>query len=232
MPPADPVPVSPLVGLGTLQALKNAVLPQGMTTGTTFDAQLTAIGLSVAAQFDAFTARTLARNVGVQWEGTADRIFVALPCFPVESLSLLELRFYGQTDDGTLTGNPVWNDFTSFVVGTLDNQNGLLDLQYPQGTVLDRLRVTYTGGYYIPGTPSADGLSVPAMPETATQLPGDLFNAWTLQVATELQARDILGTGAIRDEKEASSSTGYAQGLSLKTAVLQILNTYRRLAVC
>ena len=230
MPPADPVPVSPLVGLGTLQALKNAVLPEGLANQPTFDPQLTSIGLSVAAQFDSYTMRNLARNPAAQWEGTADRIFVSLPCYPVEAVSKLEVRFYGQTDDGTLTGNPVWNDYTAFVIGTLDNLSGLLDLQYPQGTVLDRIRITFAGGYYIPGTPSEDGLSVPPMPVLATPLPADLFNAWTLQVATELQARDVLGTGAIRDEK--GTALPFAAGLRLKTAVLEILNTYRRLAVC
>ncbi len=218
--PDDP---SPIVGLGTLDALKAAVLPAGLAAQATFDAQLSAIGKSVAAQFDAFCSRKFVRTEGATWDGTADRVFVSLPCYPVEQVSKIEVRFYGQSSDGTFIGAPTYDDLTDAVVGTVDQLAGLLDLQYPQGAFGDRLRITYTGGYWIdPGDGSP-------MPDTATPLPGDLFSAWTLQVGTELQARDVLGIGVVRDEKQGAP--GYAAGLRLTPAVRDILSTYRRMAI-
>ncbi len=219
---------SPIVGLGTLDALKAAVLPPSLMADADFDAPLTIIGKGVAARFDSFTARKLARQVDAQWEGTADRVFVSLPGYPVEAVTKAELRYSGQTDDNTLNGVPVWSDYTPYLVGTLDALCGVLDLQVIQGSVFDRLRITYTGGYWIDGTPTADGTAVAAMPDTATPLPDDLFSAWTLQCAAELQARDVLGVGVTRDEK--ASTVDQAAG-RLIPSVLDVLRSYRRMAI-
>ena len=48
-----------LVGYRDLSWLKSRVLPADMSEETTWDTELSAIGLGVAARFDTFTARKL-----------------------------------------------------------------------------------------------------------------------------------------------------------------------------
>lgn len=211
-------PLSPLVGLGTLAALKGCLLPGVLAATTDYDASLTAIGLGVAAQFDRATGRTLRRSVDAVMEIAAARSFVQVPGYPLEYISGLEVAFFGDAAN--------WQDFSQDSPWNLNKISGIIELGYQYGGRLDVIRVTYTGGYFIPGTLADDG-SLAVMPETATILPDDLFSAWTLQCATEFKARNVLQTLSVTTPKEGLDEIAkIGTRVAFQPAVQDVLTSY------
>lgn len=133
--------------LGTLAELKAHLLNEGVRAQTDFDATIAALGRGVAAQFERHCNRRFARAEDDTFECQADRAHVVLPRLPVENISKLELG----------TGyEPSWSEITrSSNIEVVDKAAGIVEFVRQIGTRRERLRLTYTGGYWF--DESADG---------------------------------------------------------------------------
>lgn len=112
----------------------------------TKDALLTQIIAGVGARFDNETGRTLARTVGATDEFPAQDLAVALRCYPLETITKLETKTteaigWVETDPGDI----------------LLHQNAVLCFNSPLGSQGTIARITYTGGYVMPGEIPAPG---------------------------------------------------------------------------
>ena len=103
---------------------------------------------------------------------SADRCSVVLPRYPVVNISLIE------TQQNSLAA---WA--TQSVDYTLRQASGILDLQSQLGTRTQLARITYSGGYVLPG-------NTPGVGQTA--LPGDLENSIIEQAAAWYVQRNSL----------------------------------------
>ncbi len=145
----------------------------------TFDALLTNAINAMSARFDKETNRTLARTVSATFEFSADDAEISVPCYPIEAVT----KFETKTSEST-----GWVEQTS--VEYLVRKGCIISLSQdfsiqPLAFSLPALaRVTYTGGYLLPG--SADVSS-------ATPLPPDLEQAAVEQVAAWFLRRDMIG---------------------------------------
>ena len=144
------------LGLGNLSGLKEQLLAAALRESTDYDAPLTALGKGVAAQFDAFTNRKLARAVADTFLITADRELFFLPRYPVEALTTVELK-----DSGT-----TWTTITSDVLNW-NSATGEVYFGAQPGPRSSQLRVTFTGGYWVDETEEGNDV----MPATATAVP-------------------------------------------------------------
>jgi hypothetical protein len=136
---------------------------------------------AVSARFDLETHRTLARQINAQFEFPAEDTEILVPCFPVEAV----IRFERKTAE-----NEGWLEQTG--VDYLIRKNCIISLATAfsdappanwsaQAAVV---RVTYTGGYLLPGSEAVPGV---------TPLPADLAQAAVEQVAFWFQTRNELG---------------------------------------
>src|SRR5690348_16419292 len=140
----------------------------------TYDAILTGAIEAFSARFDRDCNRTLCRTVDMVEQFNAGDLEIPVTCYPIESITSFELN----TQSG-------WTAQTD--VEYIIRRNCVISLAtpLPRRTSADSVaRVTYTGGYLLPGTPP-----VPA----ATPLPADLENATIEQVAFWFLNRDKLG---------------------------------------
>lgn len=142
-------------------------------TDVLHDALLTAVIEAISARFDRECNRTLARTVDATQEFDADSTVVLLRCYPLESVRRFDLKS---------TEAEGWVEQTG--IDYLLRQGGVLKLVRPLGQSDQVARVTYTGGYALPGAAPAAG---------QTPLPADLAHAAVEQAACWYQRRDQLG---------------------------------------
>ena len=145
-----------------------------------FDALLTNAIKAVSARFDKETNRTLARTVDATHEFSADETEILVPCYPVETVTKFELKS---------TEAEGWVEQTG--IDFLIRRQCIISLTSPLSTLNSQpstCRVTYTGGYLLPGTTPGAG---------QTPLPDDLEQAAVEQVAFWFQNRDKLGLNTI-----------------------------------
>lgn len=205
-------------GLANLATLKRHLLPDTWETETSMDAILLDLGRGVASQMEEFCARKFGRVVNVTYEQQADTILIQLPRFPIEGTPVVEIRYQGSS---------VWEA----QVGVFDNvaaSVGLLYLTYPLGTSRDRIRVTYTGGFWWNAADAPDADEV--LPDGATELPAGLQFNWLLQCQHILAARELLGLRTLPSGKAALAVTAEAQ-IQLLQTVKDALQPYRLLAL-
>ena len=141
------------------------------------DALLTAVIQAVSTRFDRETNRTLARTENATYEFPADSAEILVPCYPLETVSKFELKTSESTGWQEISPTP---DF-------LIHSACIISLSAPfsiQPLAFSLSRVTYTGGYLLPGDTPAPG---------QTQLPSDLEHAAVEQVAFWYQNREHLG---------------------------------------
>jgi hypothetical protein len=142
-------------------------------TVSTYDTLLTSAIKAVGDRFDKICNRTLARTVGANQEFPGDKTEITLACFPVESVTKLELKS---------TEAEGWVEQTG--IDYLIRNACIVSLSSRLGTWRDQGRITYTGGYVLPGTTPGAG---------QTALPDDLEQAAVEQVAYWFRNRDVLG---------------------------------------
>lgn len=161
-----------LTQLPTVKARLN-ILPTDLTQ----DELLTRAIEAVSARFDRECNRTLARTVGVTQEFGPRDTEIALRCYPVEQVAKFELK------RSEVEG---WVEETG--VEYLLRRGCVVSLSAPLGSFSWRdfgvARITYTGGYVMPGTVVEPGQA---------GLPADLESAAVEQVAVWYQQRDKLG---------------------------------------
>ena len=212
-------------GLSNLGTLKAWLLPASLT-GTDYDAQVLGIGLGVAAQLERHCVRDFARTVGATHECDAARRSILVRRFPIEEVTDIDLREAGAAVDA-------WSEQSLGEVDQIQHDSGLIELAGPFGSWRDRLRITYTGGYWWnqqesaytpPVTPTDEDPDLSVIPEGAKALPADLLLAWKLQCEHVWAQRDKLGTNI-------GAKPGSAPSLALielLPVVKEILRTYIR----
>jgi hypothetical protein len=170
---------------------------------------------AVTARFDRECNRTLARTDGFTQEFPATDTEIVAGCYPIEKVIRFELK---------RTEAEGWVEQTS--VSFVLRQGCVMSLASPLSyiPVVASLepqiaRVTYTGGYVMPGT-------VPGPGQVA--LPADLESAAIEQVAVWFQQRDKLGL--IRYWPSGGTYLVFAQ-LPLLAQVSAVLRSYERWAV-
>src|SRR6266850_1208861 len=140
---------------------------------TTYDTLLTSAIKAVSTGFDKITNRTLARTVDNTQEFPADKTELILACFPLEAVTKLELKS---------TEAEGWIEQTN--IDYLIRNACIVSFSTRLGTWRDQGRITYTGGYVLPGTTPGAG---------QTALPDDLEQAAIEQVAYWYRNKDTLG---------------------------------------
>ena len=160
--------------LTTLSTVKNrlAVAPGD----TTFDILLSNAILAVSSRFDHETHRTLARTENATHEFDPLDTQILVPSYPIESVAKFELKS---------TESEGWQEQTD--IQYIIRRSCIISITSPfslQPLAFSLCRVTYTGGYVLPGTAHSPG---------QTPLPADLESAAVEQVAHWFQTRDYLG---------------------------------------
>ena len=174
-------------------------------TDTTYDTILTNFIKHASGRFDLQCHRHFARLEDATEEFGAERTELALSRYPVEAVTKFELKT-NETDG--------WTEQTS--VEYLLRHQCVLSLRTRLGSARQVLRVTYTGGYVLPGTTPDPGQEA---------LPDEIEQACVEQVAYWFQSKDRLGV-------ITSMETGVAfyqfSQLDLLMHVKEILERYRR----
>ncbi len=145
-----------------------------------YDTILTNTIKAVSARFDRECHRTFARTVDATEEFPIQAMEIAPACYPIEAVTKFETR------------SPGWVEWVEQSAPAYVIRHGcVISLASPvcsQASTLGSApalgRVTYTGGYVLPGTAPAEG---------QTPLPDDLEQAVVEQVAYWFQNRANLG---------------------------------------
>ena len=182
---------------------------------TTQDDLLTRAIAAVSTRFDRECNRTLARTVGATQEFPAADTEIIAQCYPIETVSKFELK--ATEADG-------WIERAG--IDCLVRRGCVISLSVPLSFVPEIssigtqvARVTYTGGYVLPGTTPSPG---------QTALPADLESAAVEQVAVWYQQRDKLGL--FRHWPSSGTYLVLSQ-LPLLPQVTAMIRPYRRWAV-
>ncbi|HEY5909857.1 MAG TPA: hypothetical protein VJA21_04555 [Verrucomicrobiae bacterium] len=185
-----------------------------LETDTQYDALLTTAIKAVSARFDRETRRTLARQVDATQEFFPDDTEIIATRYPIESVTKFELK----TDE-----TEGWVEQTA--IRYLVRASCIISLQSPLVFSLQPLafpataRVTYTGGYVLPGTTPGAG---------QTALPDDLEQAAVEQVASWFQKRDHQG---IRTSWPYNGEYKQFASLDLLPSVSAVLKSHARLSL-
>jgi hypothetical protein len=148
-----------------------------LDTDTTYDALLTTAIRAVSARFDNETNRTLARTENATDEFDAAATELPVSCYPIETVTKFELKSTESEGWQEITPAPAYLIRRGCVI-SLNLQLSTFNLQP------SLLRVTYAGGYVLPGATAAPG---------QTPLPLDIEHAAVEQVAFWFTHRDKLG---------------------------------------
>ena len=171
------------------------------------DGLLTNAIAAVSARFDRECNRTLARAVNVTQEFNAAEVEICASCYPIESVSQFELK--ATEAEGWVAQADV--DF-------LVRAHCVISLPAPLGSCAEQARLTYTGGYVLPGTTAGAG---------QTALPADLEQAAVEQVAFWYQTRDQVGV--VRQWPKGGLYEQFAD-IDLMPSVRAVLARYGRVA--
>ena len=200
-------------GLGNLTELKGQLLAASLRSDSNYDNVISAIGLGVAAQFDQYCNRKLARLQNDVDQFRADRSHYYLKRYPVESISLCQRQ-------DTLTDGWINLPVTD-LIQQWNLQIGYISFIALQGYEFSQLLVTYTGGFWFDSTEDGSGVQ----PSGSTLLPADLKLAWYLQCQNVWRQWDKLGN-QISEHPESQDA---AQSIVLAPAVKELLDEHRRL---
>ena len=188
-------------------------------TDTTQDAMLTTALQAVSARFDKETNRTLARTVDFKQEFDNGSTEVVAACYPIESVTKFELKTSEATGWQQIQPTPDFLIRSSCIISLSS------PLGYCQSAIANAratARITYTGGYVLPGDP--DPQPSPLNPQPV-RLPADLEQAALEQVAFWYQSRDTLGLKTIWPRDGAYKQ--FIQ-LPLLMSVQSVLQTHTR----
>jgi hypothetical protein len=186
-----------------------AILP----TDVSQDELLTRAIEAVSARFDRECNRTLARTVDITQEFEAGGTEIIAKCYPIEDVTGFELK----TSEAEGWVAQAEMDYIVRQGSVISLSSPLLGLGRAAEAWLGR--VTYTGGYVMPGTAPGAGQAA---------LPADLESAAVEQVACWFQQRDKLGL--IRHWPSGGTYMVFTQ-LPLLPQVSATIRPYRRWSV-
>jgi len=182
-------------------------------SASTYDDLLTSAIEAVSARFDRICNRTIARTVGATQEFRSTDTEIIARCYPIETVTKFELK--NTEAEGWIEQAGVTYLLRQACIISLT-----LPLSFvPQAATPQLARVTYTGGYVLPGATPSAGQSA---------LPDDLESAAIEQVAAWFQQRDKLGL--IRHWPSGGTYLVFIQ-LPLLPQVSEMLRAHQRWAV-
>lgn len=186
-------------GFSNLDTLEQHLLAPALRATTTYDRQITDLGLGMAGLIEKYCNRKFLRVVGEQEIISADRVEFCLRRTPLESLALVELKLTEQ-DGWQQLDAPPWK-----ILQTIDLKAGIV--HFPEdddlGEYYAQVRFTYTGGFFWEqAEPDDQGIYPTAFPAGATAIPNDLQLAWILQCKHVWQTIDPRGVKIVSDQKE------------------------------
>ena len=208
------------VGLGNLALLKTHLGGVAVKPGDTrWDSVITDIGLGVSDQIENYLDRKLCYAVNDQVVLPADRASFSLPRYPVQIITLAELKL---DDADGFVAQP------AMFIRSTDAHSGMVYLkgQADAGPYWAQVRFTYTAGYYFPTLDVGDAGYPSVQPAGSVALPNDLKLAWLMQCRRVWSVIDKLGTKML-DNSAAVAAALAAVDFSPET--LQQLAHYRRL---
>ena len=173
-----------------------------------YDGILTNAIKALSERFDKACNRRLARTVDAVEEFEADEPEILVACYPIEAVSKFEVK---------ATESEGWVEQTE--VDFLLRRDCVISLAESVGCRGELARVTYTGGYALPGTTPSAGQSA---------LPEDLEQAAVEQVAFWFQTRDKLGL--VRHWPKGGIYEEFAQ-MEFLIGVSAVLKKYERMGV-
>ncbi len=180
-----------------------------LETDIQYDTLLTNAIKAVSARFDTETRRSLARQVDATQEFFPDDTEIILTRYPIESVAKFELK----TDE-----TEGWVEQTG--VKYLLRSGCIISIQFQPFSLSDfqhfLCRVTYTGGYVLPGATPGPG---------QTPLPDDLEQAAVEQAAFWFRSRDHLG---LRTSWPYNGEYKLYATLDLLPSVVATLRAYER----
>ena len=176
-----------------------------------YDSLLTNALRAISTRFDRETNRTLARTVNATEEFDINDTEIVAPCFPIETVSKFETKS-NETDGWIQQSNVEFIVRRSCIISLLSPLATFCTLN----SALCTARVTYTGGYVLPGATLGLG---------QTALPDDLEQAAVEQVAAWFLNRDKLGL--VRIWPHDGSYQQFIQ-LDLLPPVKAVLDRYTR----
>jgi hypothetical protein len=182
---------------------------------TDFDAQLTNYLELVTGRFELECNRKFLRTVGDTFEFHAGLPSIIPERLPIESVSAIALK----TDE-----TEGWVAQTG-VLYLIAQKGALLTFTGgPLGGDTQLGRITYTGGYVLPGTTVDTG---------QTALPNELEHAAIEQAVYYWQNRDRLGLSSVSGEggSIAMNPASVVKPLDLLSMVLPVLKKYERLVL-
>jgi len=178
------------------------------------DDLLTFIIEAVSARFDQETNRTLARTENTTFEFDADDLEISGPCYPIEAITKFETKT--TESEGWVEAADVDYVIRKNCIISLSENFSLQPLAFSLPALA---RLTYTGGYVLPGTDPADG---------QTPLPPDLEHACIEQSAFWYTRRDMVG---LDTSWPKSGVLQRFSKLDLLLPVARILQTYTRMQI-
>lgn len=175
------------------------------------DAVLTAFIEAVSGRFDKETNRTLAYSASATYDFRGDEMDVAVDRYPIVSVTSFALKT-------TETAGFVTQTVTDYVV---NETRSIVELAAPLGTSREIGRVTFAGGYVMPGTTPGAG---------QTALPDEIEQACVEQCVYFYQNKDRLGLSNISGSggSIAKDPVSVVSPLSLLPSVLAVLKKYER----
>ena len=178
---------------------------------TDYDDILTAAIKAISDRFDQETNRTLARTTGITDEFNSDDTEIPVSCYPIETVTKFETK--SNETDG-------WSEQTG--VEYLIRRSCVISLPSPISYLLTSARlarVTYSGGFVLPGdTPGAG----------QTPLPDALEQACIEQVAFWFRNKDK--SGLIRSWPHQGTYEVFMQ-TDLLPEVCTVLKKYERYTI-
>jgi len=139
---------------------------------------LTAAIAAVTSRFDRECNRSFARSAAATFDFPADELNLVVKHYPIEEVTSFSLKT--SEADGFVVQNGI--DFL------INETRSIIALSSPLGTARQLGRVTFAGGYVLPGATAEAG---------QTALPADLVQAAGEQVAYWFQNRDRLGLSSM-----------------------------------
>jgi hypothetical protein len=172
---------------------------------TTDDTLLTNLIQFTSGRFERECNRSLERVSGATEEFPGEAMEIPVPRFPIEAVTQFAVKT--RESDG-------WEVING--VDYLVRRACVISLLTPLGVASQQARVTYTGGYVLPGT-------TPGVGQTA--LPAELEQACVEQAAYWYQNRHRLGLRSV----PAEGRTFYQLSeIDLLSQVQSVLRTYER----
>ncbi len=181
---------------------------------TTEDTLLTFLIQHCGERFDQECNRKFERSEGAYFEFQADRDSFTPLRFPIESITAWHLKS-DETEGFVEQATP------TYVISSPGEVKCIVSITYPLGTADEIARITYTGGYVMPGG-TASGAQ--------TALPPAIEDAALQQLSVWYREKDRLGLASVNSQggSVAQNPMSVVRPLDLLPQVQNLLRRFER----